>query len=248
MAVVTFGGLAGAGARTLGPLVAQKLGTDYVDRLILTNVARQVGATVEALHQREERPPTRGERFSRILQRILERSAVTGAGGDPYFGPGVAAFLTDEYEELPQPTITRGHELEDEKYIQAVNKVISDLAVNGNVVIVGRGAHVILKDLPNVLRVGTVAHFEDRAATIAERERLDMAHAREVVEARDKARAYYFKRFFDIDEPDHPELYHIVINTSEVNQEYAEEIIIRDCEALNEGRLANKELAAPSPS
>ena len=95
MAVVAMGGLAGAGARALGPLVAERLGADYVDRLILTSVARHVGATVEALHQREERPPTRGERLSRVLQRILERSAVPGAGGDPYFGPGVAAFLTD---------------------------------------------------------------------------------------------------------------------------------------------------------
>ena len=95
MTVIALGGLSGGGARTLGPIISQKLETDYVDRLILRDVAREVGATVEALHQREERPPTRGERFSRLLQRILERSAVTGAGGDPYFGPGVAAFLTE---------------------------------------------------------------------------------------------------------------------------------------------------------
>ena len=62
MTAITFGGLAGAGARSLGPLVAQRLEADYVDRLILTDVARHVGATVEALHQREERPPTTGER------------------------------------------------------------------------------------------------------------------------------------------------------------------------------------------
>ena len=106
MTVITMAALAGGGSRSLGPVVAQRLGADYVDRLILTNVARHVGATVEALHQREERAPTRGERFSRILQRILERSAVSGAGGDPYFGPSVAAFLTEEYEDLPRPTIT----------------------------------------------------------------------------------------------------------------------------------------------
>ncbi|HBJ33018.1 MAG TPA: hypothetical protein DDY93_16820, partial [Dehalococcoidia bacterium] len=86
MAIITMGGLSGGGARALGPLVAEKIRADYVDRLILADIARHVGATVEALHQREERPPTRGERFTRILQRILERSAVTGAGGDPYFG------------------------------------------------------------------------------------------------------------------------------------------------------------------
>ena len=96
MSVITLGGMSGGGARNLGPMVAEKLGADYVDRFFLSNVAKELGATVEALHQREERPPSRSERWVRVIQRILERSAVTGAGGDPYFGPGTAAFLTEE--------------------------------------------------------------------------------------------------------------------------------------------------------
>ena len=39
MAVITMGGLAGGGARSLGPIVAQRLGADYVDRLILSDGA-----------------------------------------------------------------------------------------------------------------------------------------------------------------------------------------------------------------
>ena len=53
MAIITMGGLSGGGARALGPLVAEKISADYVDRLILADIARHVGATVEALHQRE---------------------------------------------------------------------------------------------------------------------------------------------------------------------------------------------------
>ena len=86
MSIVTLSGLTGGGARRLGPGIARRLGADYVDRLILTDAARHAGATVAALHEREERPPTRGERFTGMLQRILERAAVSGAAGDPYFG------------------------------------------------------------------------------------------------------------------------------------------------------------------
>lgn len=240
MTVITMAGLAGAGPSSLGPVVAQKLGADYVDRLILTNVARHVGATVEALHQREERAPTRGERFSRILQRILERSAVSGAGGDPYFGPSVATFLTEEYEDLPQPTITKGHELEDEAYFEGIRKVMRDLAASGNVVIVGRGSHVILRDVPNVLRVGVVAQYEDRVATIMERERIDRKQAEKTMAARDQARAHYFKRILKIDNPDMPELFHLVVNVSDVDLEYASDMVIDASKALNEGRLAAK--------
>ncbi|MYC05899.1 MAG: cytidylate kinase-like family protein [Chloroflexi bacterium] len=237
MTVVALGGLAGAGARTMGPILAEKMGADYVDRLILTNVARHVGATVEALHQREERPPTRGERFTRFLQRVLERSAVTGAGGDPYFGPGVAAFLTEEYEDLPEPTVTRGHELEDEKYIEGVQHAISDMATDENIVMVGRGCYYILKDAPNVLRVGIEAEIEDRAATIAERERLSIDEAIRTVSARDEARQYFFNRFFDIENPDAPEFFHFVINTSHIPQDYAIKMILDAVEALRAGEL-----------
>ena len=234
MSIITLGGLSGGGARTLGPAVAQALGADYVDRLILADVARHVGATVEALHQREERPPTRGERISRLLQRILERSAVTGAGGDPYFGPGVAAFLTEEYEDIPQATITRGHELEDDKYIDAVQKVVTEMAEGGNVVFVGRGAYVILRDSPNVLRVGIEARLEDRISTIMQRERL--SHD-EVIRERDKARGFFFKKFFNLDYPDDPLLFHFVINTSDMDQDYAVNLIVEACKAQQDGRL-----------
>ncbi len=237
MTVIALGGLTGAGARTMGPALAERMGADYVDRLILTNVARHVGATVEALHQREERPPTRGERFTRFLQRVLERSAVTGAGGDPYFGPGVAAFLTEEYEDLPEPTVTRGHELEDEKYIEGVQLAINDMATDENIVMVGRGCYYILKDAPNVLRVGIEAHIDDRIATIAERERLSLDEAASTVVARDQARLYFFNRFFDIEDPDAPEFFHFVINTSLIGQEYGIKMILDAADALRSGDL-----------
>ena len=244
MPVITMGGLTGGGGRLLGPPVAQRLGADYVDRLILTDAARHAGATVEALHQREERPPTRGERFMGMLQRILERSAVTGAGGDPYFGPGAMAFLTQEFEDLSQPTVTKGHELEDERYIAAMRSVMKDLADAGNVVIVGRGGSIILRDDPNVLRVGTVARLDDRVVRIMERERLGRERAERIVFERDEARANYYKRYFGIRNPDDPELYHLVINTSDVDLDYATDVVVQACEALDAGKLPQKAAAA----
>jgi len=217
--------------------VAPKLGADYVDRIFLSQVAKELGATVEALHQREERPPTRSERWFRVIQRILERSAVTGAGGDPYFGPGVAAFLTEEYEDIPQPTITRGHELEDDEYIEAIHNTMRDMAEEGNVVFVGRGGHVILNDMPNVLRVGIVAHLEDRVSNLMSRESLDRDKAVSLIESRDLARSYYFRKFFELDDPDRPDLYHLTINTSEVSLDYAVDLVIEALGALEDGKI-----------
>ena len=237
MAVITVGGLTGSGGRQLGQMVADRLEADYVDRLILTGAAKEVGATVEALLEREERPPTRGERISRLIQRILERSAVSGAGGDPYFGPGAVAFLTQEYEDLPQPTITKGHEVEDEAYLEGLRNVLKDLVSSGNVVIVGRSGSAILKDDPRVLRIGVFAEYEDRLARIMGRDGIDRGVAADLIADRDRAREYHFKRFFDLDNPEDVHQFHVCINTSDIDFEYATGMVIRAAEGLASGKL-----------
>ncbi|MDA1347865.1 MAG: cytidylate kinase family protein [Chloroflexi bacterium] len=50
MSVVAVGGLFASGGRLVGDAVAKRLGADYVDRLILAKAARELGATVQALH------------------------------------------------------------------------------------------------------------------------------------------------------------------------------------------------------
>ena len=222
----------------MGPELSRRIDADYVDRLILSNVARELQATVEALDQREQRPPTRSERFARIVQRIMDRTAYTGGGPDPYFGTVYPEFLVSEYDELPTLIATRGHEIDDDAYISAIRTVIEDLANSDNVVIVGRGAHIILKDNPNVLRVGLVASFDDRVERIMVRERMDQSTAEDAIRARDAARLQYFQRFFGIDDPDGAEHYQLVINTSEMNLDAATDIIIRASEELDLGRLS----------
>ena len=237
MYTITLGGMSGGGARDIGPLVAQKLKADYVDRIFLSNVAKNVGATVEALHQREEKLPTRSEKWIHVIQRLLERSAVTGSAGDPYFGPGITSLLTEEYEDIPQPTITRGHEVEDDVYIEAIESAMKEMAVDGDVVFIGRGGHVILKDMPNVLRVGVVASFEDRVKTLMSRETIDRDNAIVTLEQRDQARKHFFKKYFELDEPDNPNLFHFTINSSEISTNYAAEMVIQNLNSFADGHM-----------
>lgn len=237
MYTVTLGGMSGGGARDIGPIVAQKLKADYVDRIFLSNIAKDVGATVEALYQIEEKLPSRSEKWIHVVQRLLERSAVTGSAGDPYFGPGITALLTEEYEDIPQPTITRGHEVEDDVYIEAIESTMKEMAADGDVVFIGRGGHVILKDMPNVLRVGVVASFEDRVKTLMTREDIDRDKAIVTLEQRDQARKYFFKKYFELDEPDNPNLFHFTINSSEMSTNYAAEMVIQNLNSFADGGM-----------
>jgi cytidylate kinase len=164
---------------------------------------------------------------------MRERSSVAGAGGDPYFGPGVDALIARPYVEMGDSPVTSGQELDEQHFISTTAEVIRDVAEAGNAVIVSRGAVAILKDRPDVLRVGLVANQEDRARRILSRHQFDdMETAEEYVSQSDIAQARYFERAFGTNPLD-PFLYHVMWNLSEVSDDWAAARIIDASRALS---------------
>ena len=222
MSVITIGGLSGGGGRKIGPLLAKDLNFDYVDRLILTNASKSINASVNAVTQIEERPKTFGERFSAKLQKILDTAAITSSNIDPYFGPYLTSYLTEEFENVNSKTFLENpHEIDEHMLFESINKTIHELSESGDIILVGRGAHILLKDNPKALRVGIISDWEDRINNIIEREKIDKKTAEEKILNRDQSRRDYFKRFFEIDNPDDPKHYHIVINASDMSNQRA---------------------------
>ena len=222
MSVITIGGLSGGGGRKIGPLLAKDLDFDYVDRLILTNASKSINASISAVSQIEERPRTLGERFSAKLQKILDTAAVKSSNIDPYFGPYLTSYLTEEFENVNSKTFLENpHEIDEHMLFESINKTIHELSESGDIILVGRGAHILLKDNPKALRVGIISDWEDRINNIMEREKIDKKTAEEKILNRDQSRKDYFKRFFEIDNPDDPKHYHIVINASDMSNQRA---------------------------
>ena len=202
-----------------------------------------MGATVEALHQREERPPTRTERFARVLQRILERSAVTGAGGDPYFGPGVAAFLTEEYEGPASANHKLGATRSRARRIsrRSPADVLTDLASAGNVVIVGPGRSLHLEGRaagaegrPRGRQAGPHRQDNGERAPHARGRRKD--HGRQGPGARPTTSS----ASSDSPSPTAPYIYHLVVNTSGIDLDYATDLIVRASADLEAGKLVQQ--------
>ncbi len=223
MTVVAIEGRMGAGAYDLARMVASEMDIDFVDRLVLADIARRVGATVGALVDTERRVPTLVSKLAQGVQRMLQKSAVTGMGGDPYFGPGIDALLARPYHEMDELPATAAEEVDEEHFISAAKEVISDIAAMGDCVIHGRGAAAILQGRPDVLRVGVVASMEDRVTRIMNQERLDEESAVELIRHADTAQHRYFEKAFDRS-PIDPFLYHFMWNTSEVSTDYAAQI------------------------
>ena len=236
MSVITLGGLAGGGARILGPKLSQQLGADYIDRNIISTIAEELGESIESIVAKEEQAPSRSHKLAIAIKKIIERSAASW-GGDPYFGSVFSHFFSDCYEDLPNISETNQHDSINDSYIEVIKNTMTNLAKEGNVIFLGRGGHVILKDFINVLRVGVVAHPEDRIQNVMTVDGLDYKNAEIAVKNRDLARKNYFKKYFSIDEPDRPDLYHLTINTSEVSIDYASDVIVSALHALEDGKI-----------
>jgi cytidylate kinase len=222
MTVVTLSGQTGSGARELGRLAAQRLQIDYVDQEILLREASALGVPVESVASRDERTAGLGERLAAMFRRFLERSAAAGAA-DPTLGPsGLDLVLRRTYGEAAEEQ----HEISDDEYLQALTSIIREVAAQGDVLIVGRGSQVILRDWPNALHVLVVAPLEERARYVAERDELSAEEATRRVQESDRGRARFHQKFFHCDVDD-PTLYHLTLNTGCLTADLAAHVVVQ---------------------
>lgn len=101
----------------------------------------------------------------------------------------------------------------------------------GNMIIVGRGAQVVLAGKPDVLHVRVVAPVELRIRRWQARERLTADGARQKVQERDRAHSDFVKHFFGADIDD-AALYDLVIRTAKIAPAAAADLIVKALAAL----------------
>ena len=223
MPVITINGPVGSGPIEVGQMVAQLLNINYVDRMVFAEAAKLIGSPVGALIEKEQKVVRFREKMGRFLQTMLERSAISGVSGEPYFGRGIEMLPAETYTELagePSPS----QNVNDKAFIEATSSVIRDLARAGDVVIIGRGSNIILADTPGVIHIGLVAPLDVRANNLMRRENLSREEAAAYGEELEQARVTFYRKFFKVS-PYDPALYHAVLNMGMLQQKTAAEII-----------------------
>ena len=225
MPVITINGPIGCGSVTVGRLVAEQLNINFVDRWVFTQAARLVGSPVGALIDKEQRVVRFKDRLSGFIQTMLERAAVAGVSGEPYFGAGIESLPPETFAELAGGATPRPTHVDDKAFLEATTKVVLDLHRAGNVVIVGRGANAVLAHTPGVMHVGLVAPVELRVETMMQRENLDLDEAQAYVRELDEAWHIYFRKYFNTS-PTDPSRYHLILNMEKTQASTAAEVIV----------------------
>ena len=220
MPVVTMSGTIASGAREIGRAAASLLGTDYVDQQLLVDAARRLGVSLDVMAEHDERCSSFGERLSSMLRGFLERSA---AGGDPLTGAGGLEVLlgrtyADMAVEREEP------EISDSLYMKTMTAIIRELGDRGDIVVLGRGSQMILRDLPGALHVLSIAPQELRIERLADREGMSVEEATRQVHNSDKARGAFHRKFWKVDVND-SSLYDITLETSRLSYEVGAELV-----------------------
>ena len=220
MPVITMSGNIASGAREVGIAAARLLGIDFVDQQLMVEAAQRCGVTLDTLAEHDERRGSLKERLAAMLRTFLERSAASGA--DPLSGaPGLDVLLSRTYAEM---AAEQESQLTDELYLKTVTVIIQELAARGDVVILGRGSQMILRDHPGVLHVLCIAPRELRAQRLAEREGIGLEEASRRTAESDRARAAFYQKFWKVDIRD-PALYDLTLNTARMTYETAAELV-----------------------
>jgi len=113
----------------------------------------------------------------------------------------------------------RGY-IDEEIYVNTLHEIITDLAEEGNCVIVGRGGQYVLRDHPNAFHLLLVATHEDRVKFMIKNYKMKEEQAQYTIRVHGKRRRNLYRKFGKEDY-DAPLLYHLVLNMSKLSMEKA---------------------------
>jgi len=202
MPIVTVSREYGAGGLAVGRRAAELLGAEFLDSLLIEEVARRLGLPADAVERWDERR----EGLILRLMRSLEAA-------HPEYAMG-AELTLEPHEPLPDP----------DRIGRLMQEVIREEARAGNAVIVGRGGAFVLAEWPGALHVRLVAPRQARLGRIMERSRLSLPDAERSLDAFDRKRGDYLRHHFGVDWTD-PLHYAMVINTAVLGDERAARLI-----------------------
>ncbi len=123
----------------------------------------------------------------------------------------------DTIQELDErkPSFWKSFSLDRGRYLHFLRSAMIEVVRPGSAVLVGRGASVVLRHVPGVLRVRLVAPEEVRVQRIMRELDCDQSSAERIMHHSDQDRSGFYRYFFE-EEWNKPEQYDVTINTADL--------------------------------
>src|SRR3954452_22448953 len=198
MKIVTISAAYGAGGAVVGPRLAERLGVQFLDRAIPSEVAERLAIPADQSQARDEA-------IGGLLSRVALRLAPVGLPAGAESAPDV---------------------VDEDAYRRTTETIIREHATSGEVVVLGRAGALVLRNDPRALHVRLHGPREKRieqAMRLGAGEREDVEQR---LHETDRAREAYVRHFYHHD-PRDPGLYHLTIDSTAIPLEVVVELIER---------------------
>lgn len=195
--IVAIGRELGAGGAEIGELVARKLGAELLDKQIVDLVAARLGAPAAYVQARDEHAEGFVDRLFRVI---------TSAYPEAYAAEGLPDWS-------------------EERMVALTADIIKEHAAAKSLVIIGRGAPMLLRDRRDALRVLITAPFSVRVERLRVRTGVSGDEAVRELKRSDQHRLAYIQQHYNADWRD-SRLFDLVINTENISAEVAADLIV----------------------
>lgn len=186
----------GCGGGQIAARVAACLGWRLWDQALTEEIARRLDCDCRAVENHEER-------------------------SDPAYYRILKAFMRASFEgSMNAPRLKV---VDSDCVHEVVQKLLLEIANQGNAVIVGRGSAYYLGHRPDAFHVFVYAPFEARVQRLKLREKSEQ-EAMELAESVDRDRADFSKRYCHVDWPDRHH-FHLMVNSCG-GEELAAQIVL----------------------
>lgn len=200
MSIITISRTYCSGGSNVAARIADALGWSLLDNAVIDEVAARTGLSVSEVAAREERRPSLAER--------------------------VATAMAMSTQEMMSPLAAAQFPPTEQRMLDVTRTVIEEAASRDSVVIVGRGAQMMLGSRSNVFGVFCYAPLEALTRGCMLRDALDHAHAEKRVLQVNQERSAWVKANWGRDWRA-VENYHLCVNTDALGIDGAVDAVVR---------------------
>jgi cytidylate kinase len=168
--VITINRELGSGGRTVGRILAEKLGVPYYDKALAKPLEEKFNLTSDQIERLKSNNRSWWEDVKRVL--ILGEEA---------------ANSSDFYDEKNKDLVT------SEAVLKAEKEILQDIAIEESCVIAGRSAFYVMNGFPNSLNILIQASMEYRKNRIMGKRGISEKEAKKIIKEVDESREEYLK-------------------------------------------------------
>lgn len=171
--VITINRELGSGGRTVGRLVAQRLGVPFYDKALIQALTQKYNLSVAEI----ERMKGRNHSWWADFKRAMNIGARQGASQYGYRPSDMPDMLTTD------------------EMFQTEQEVLKGIAADESCVVAGRSGFFVFRDHPRHLSILIQASMDYRVARVARKQNLTPEEARKTIDRVDEMRENYVRKY-----------------------------------------------------